>query len=80
MTVQELQAASARLRKSHRLDRETLDYDHPDLGRLLRGLLDARDPLAAWLDQHADEHSTYDCDWPDCAALAVAKVINRSTP
>lgn len=30
---------------------------------------------ARLLEQHADEHSTYDCDRPDCAAIELARVI-----
>ena len=29
--------------------------------------------VADWLEQHADDHSSYDCNWEPCAALAVAR-------
>ncbi|WP_431897863.1 hypothetical protein [Nonomuraea sp. bgisy101] len=36
------------------------------------------EPLAAWLDDHASDHSTYDCGWDDseCPALSLAREIN----
>jgi hypothetical protein len=35
-------------------------------------------PLAAWLDDHANDHGGYDCTWDeaDCPALRTARVIN----
>ena len=35
-------------------------------------------PLRDSFRQHADEHSTYDCDRPDCALVALARVINAA--
>jgi hypothetical protein len=39
---------------------------------------DLAEPLAAWLDDHANDHGAYDCTWDeaDCPALRTARVIN----
>lgn len=36
---------------------------------------DVVEALADWLEQHADEHSTYDCEWDTCAAVTLARTL-----
>lgn len=39
------------------------------------------EPLAAVLDDHAQDHSSYDCTWPEdeCPHVRLARVINGRT-
>ena len=36
-------------------------------------------PMAQALRQHADDHSTYACEWAECGALALARSVNART-
>lgn len=78
----ELRAAAERLRDTGHYGGIAGDCSNPELLSLVAALLRARDPLASWLEDHARDHSSYDCDWADdrCPGLATARALNRSKP
>ena len=48
----------------------------PDTGWERTITPDVIDALADWLEQHADEHSTYDCERDEpCAAVTLARTL-----
>lgn len=86
--AEELRTAAGKLRETAK---EWLAYapDHPRAGKWYEvgSLAEALDvlagpalaePLAAWLEDHENDHGAYDCTWDeaDCPALKTARVIN----
>lgn len=74
---QEIRAAVARLRDSHRLDGVKVDSDSEETLLLLRDLLASRDWLATWLESCAIDIDE-DADYPYelLCALNVARMLN----
>ncbi|WP_242890168.1 hypothetical protein [Actinomadura litoris] len=65
-------SSGAHMRERNGRDLEWITLMHPGLA----------EPLAAWLDDHADDHGTHDCFWDEdyCPALRLARAINKPRP
>lgn len=80
--IEELRAAAARLRDEQNCDGFTVDCNSRELLDMIRVLLRAREPLAAWLEHEAtryDPEATVQVtDRSHEIAIAVARAINAT--